>query len=143
MEVKLLNKDLGKEFIPVLFCCSPIAIPINDDGRTVPEDEATDVHYSTVVWNNKSKDFSILEFDKKTKRALAQYRKRHSRLEDLEILIFRDPEDNRFRMTLGNTAKSGLPFGDEQIKKAAAMSSMLSMEYLSNHGYKVSDRGNK
>ena len=139
MEVKLLNNTLGQEFVPVLFCCSPIAIPINDNGVTVPEGEATDVHYSTLVWNVRKKEFSILEFDKAIKRSLAQYSKRHHGLDGLEILVFRDPEDNRFRMTVGNTGKDS--DGPEELARAAEMNVALTKEYISNIGYKVSDRG--
>jgi len=139
MEVKLLNNVLGTKFIPVLFCCSPIAIPINDDGVTVSEDEATDVHYSTLVWNVRDKEFSILEFDKAVKRSLAQYSKRHHGLDGLEILVFRDPEDNRFRMTIGNTEVDST--GPDELTRAAELQDALTKEYLTNVGYKVSDRG--
>lgn len=139
--MKLLNSHIGEEYKAVLFCFPPVELPINSDGEVVSEEQASGSHFSTIVYSVKDSEFVVMEFGKAIKHALAGYRSRHNRLRDLEILVFRDRDDGRLRITIGNVERTGVPFSEEEEELHRQRLHRLYNVYMNKSGYKVCDRG--
>jgi len=88
---------------PVLFPFPPVALPLNDEGKIIKENEATQAYYSTFVFSTKEEKFYIFEFTEEIVNALLAYRQRHGTLSTLEILLSRE-RDSSLRITTGNIA---------------------------------------
>jgi hypothetical protein len=140
--LQALNKELAPDQIrPVLFIFNPIAIPVNKEGIICEAESAVGKpHYASIVYDLKTEAFYILEFAERIKHILSGYKSRHGRLQDLEIILSRWPETNKFRINIGDSGKQGLP---EKIatmhKNCVSLQEQLSAYYLAKVGCEIMD----
>ena len=137
--MKILNDELSSESINrVLFFFAPVALPIKD-GALVPEEEASDTHYATTIYDVDSGEFKIFEFGNRIKNAIAGYKKRHESFDKLQILMTRH-DSGKIKITAGRLIEESFLLDNiPNIEELKITNSNLLDDYLSNTGYTVKD----
>lgn len=138
--MRLLNEHLSTTPKSIRFCSGPISISIDDDGAVCSRSDAVREHNAGIVYNQTDSELVIFEWNHSIHNGLRAYRTRHNGIEQLEILVFRDPGDNRLRITIGNTDCPDLTFSPEEEDELLDYRGRLPEIYESKVGYKVWDR---
>ena len=139
---RLLNKTLSSDFIKLRLLEPPIAIPVNQSGIVVGADKAEKIHYGAPVYSENDEQIYFLEFNEMLFAGLLGYARRHSTLDDLEIL-FHKKDDGILRMTLGSESTLESNKLNELRGKFKRIISKVSQFYIDNLGYQVHDFGGK
>lgn len=102
MKLQLLNSILNSNSVyTASFIFDPIALPISKIGYIVPEDNADNKHYATIVFIKELDNFYIFEFDQNILDGLGAYRARHGGISKFEVLLSRRA-DSKLQMTIGS-----------------------------------------
>ena len=101
MKIQLLNKILDEtKPVAVSFLFPPIVLPIDDQGKLVPESNAVGKHFTTLVYSRDTKQFFVFEFDQKILDGVSAYKTRYENLAKIEVILSRF-SSGAIRMTIG------------------------------------------
>jgi len=135
---RLLNKTLSSDPTKLKFIVPPIAIPIDGQGIVVKSKEAASTHYGAPVFEERNGKLYFLEFDKFLFAGLMGYIRRHKKIENLEIIFFRNNE-GQIRMTIGSEHPMNPNALDDLRGKMQIISAKVEQFYSTSLGYKVHD----